>query len=73
MIKLLELLALLFVASVIVFQDQRRSFWKERYEHTSAWADTLYEENLRLCDTITYLKRYNVKNSSDSFEPEVAR
>lgn len=72
--RTIEILVLSVILCFIFVQNQRRSYWKERYESTAVWADTLYEENLRLCDTITFLKhQYHVNNSFNSSKTEMAR
>lgn len=37
----------------------KKSYWKNRYKDSQTWADTLYEENLRLADTINKIKNDN--------------
>jgi len=60
--NIIEIFAVFFVFLVIVSQRRNTSYWKERYLDTSIWADTLYEENIRLSDSLIYYR--NLKNIS---------
>jgi len=39
-----------------IAQCNSRTYWKKRYTDTSVWADTLYSDNLKLCDSVRYYK-----------------
>jgi hypothetical protein len=40
-----------------ITQYQRKTYWKEQYINTSVWADTLYEQNLKLYDSLHYYQK----------------
>jgi len=48
-------LLLLFVL-FFSFAKKDNKYWKDKYIQAQIWADSLYDENLRLADTITYLR-----------------
>ena len=53
------------VLCVAVFINyKQKSFWKERYYEQQIFADSLYESNLRLCDSITSLRYINRKSDT---------
>lgn len=54
--KLVKTLAIIVLVICYVGSTGQKTFWKTRCLSTQDWADSLYSENLRLADTITYYK-----------------
>lgn len=54
--KLVKTVAVIALVICYIGSTKQQTFWKERCLSTQAWADSLYDENLRLADTITYYK-----------------
>ena len=53
----LAILAMLCLSSITNYN--RRIFWKERYEETAVWADSLYEQNIRLSNQVLKLQHHD--------------
>lgn len=52
-------MAVFLLLAVSVRNNSHKTYWKRQYLESKAWIDTLYEENLRLSDTIINLRNDN--------------
>lgn len=54
-----RLLVILFLLAICVRNNSNKHYWKTKCIESQIWADTLYEETIRLSDTIAALRNDN--------------
>jgi len=61
--SIIKFFIIVIMLMVVISQRRSTNYWKERYTDTSVWADTLYEENLRLSDSLIYYRKLQINLS----------